>query len=103
RDSAQKPPGHNAARGLECIPLSLIGQGWNRDDLSPVETGERDVDHILRRRHDLGGEIVNRQTGEPQNCVAIAPGSTACTRAALTSEFMLSDWPKACTNAFPPP
>jgi hypothetical protein len=40
RDSPGELAGHRAACCIEPIPLNLVGQGWNGDDLSLVETGE---------------------------------------------------------------
>src|SRR5258706_6880149 len=56
-----EPAGHRAARSVERVPLSFVGQRWNGDDLALVETGKGGVDHVLRRHHHLGGENAGRQ------------------------------------------
>src|SRR5260370_17123768 len=64
RHSTGELSGHRATCCLEPIPLVLVGQGWNGDDLSLVEAGKRRIDQVLGRHHGPGAQIVDRQPGD---------------------------------------
>ncbi len=63
RQSTREPAGHRAARRVERIPLRLVGQGWNGDDLPLVETGEGGVDRVRRRQAGDVPELRRRRPG----------------------------------------